>query len=199
MVDAETLEDAKKKAKENLEDLGLPYKEKYMVFIKGTLREFKPSLENRLNSLGLEDDEMNKIFGDSNDIEIPNEKPMKDNIIRVNVKKDSDISIEGINVEKKDSGGIVKIVPYGVSFVDSLKVKQYIVTLKNKTKTYNNVEVYATSGVSALAYLVTSIERDEVAFDIYKDATDANIVEVGTNEEKHFGLPVLRRIDLDDD
>lgn len=153
MVDSDTLSDAKIRAKNIVEGMGLPWKEKWAVFIKGTLNDFKESIIKRIRDCKYDEDDFCGFnFSETN---LPN-------IVTVESKKiNKNKNLKGYSVTFSDDHYIEELNPDGLTIVDLVKLKWFTVELGNNDKFLPAIRVPSESPESASASALYIIHEYE--------------------------------------
>ena len=181
MLEADSLEDAKKKAEFTFNSMGLEYKSSWCVILEGTLDSFRPSIENRIKSF--KDGELGlSSITDFSPIKVPG-KP-----VPVPEKREL-VSLDGLSAKYDDNFVISSVTPDGISFVDSLKFSKYELSLISEEKTFPLVEVFAEDDVSAAAYLFTVIRGKQEFIDVYRGVKDVNSKNLSTGNVISLKVP----------
>lgn len=181
MLEADNLEDAKKKAELTFDSMGLEYKSSWCVVLEGTLDSFRPSIENRIKSFKDEGLDLSSIT-DFSPIKVPS-KPLP-----LPEKRDL-VSLDGLSANFSDNYLISSVTPDGISFVDSLKFSKYELSLISDDKNFPPVEVFAEDDVSAAAYLFTVIKGKQEFIDVYKGVKGVNSKNLSTGNVISLKVP----------
>ena len=181
MLEADSLEDAKKKAEFTFNSMGLEYKSSWCVVLEGTLDSFRPSIENRIKSFKDGELDLSSIT-DFSPIKVPG-KP-----VPVPEKREL-VSLDGLSAKYDDNFVISSVTPDGISFVDSLKFSKYELSLISEEKTFPPVEVFAEDDVSAAAYLFTVIRGKQEFIDVYRGVKDVNSKNLSTGNVISLKVP----------
>ena len=181
MLEADSLEDAKKKAEFTFNSMGLEYKSSWCVILEGTLDSFRPSIENRIKSFKDEDIDLSSIT-DFSPIKVSS-KP-----VPVPEKREL-VSLDGLSAKYDDNFVISSVTPDGISFVDSLKFSKYELTLISEEKTFPPIVTFAEDDVSAAAYLFAVIRGKQEFIDVYKGVKIVDSKNLSTGKIMNLKVP----------
>lgn len=181
MLEADSLEDAKKKAEFTFNSMGLEYKSSWCVILEGTLDSFRPSIENRIKSFKDEELDLSSIT-DFSPIKVSS-KP-----VPVPEKRDL-VSLDGLSAKYDDNFVISSVTPDGISFVDSLKFSKYELSLVSDDKNFPPVEVFAEDDVSAAAYLFAVIKGKQEFIDVYRGVKVVDSKNLSTGKIRNLKVP----------
>lgn len=165
IVDASTVEQARKMAKSEVESLGVPYKDKWANFYQMKLKDFLKEIENNYD-----EDKKAKL----KKMLLEMKEDIKDDKDKDNEEDHSSdfIPMRSSMIDMGKDGNIKMITPTGLG----VDLRPFKVVVEYGRSQASNFEVKAPDIVNASAYVYSTLKKDEFK-NIYKDLEAITVID----------------------